>query len=168
MKRTLVFLLLAISLNAIADSQVKLGIINSQEILEKSRQGKDIYAKLESMKKQKTAQVNSQMDEIKDLEKELASPALNNEVRERKSNDLQAKRTEFKRLIEDAQRDLQRESQKALMELEEKLTPLINEYGRTNGFTTIYDRARSGIVYFDTAIDITADIIREVDARSGQ
>jgi Skp family chaperone for outer membrane proteins len=43
--------------------------------------------------------------------------------------------------------------------------PWISQYGKKSGFTIIFDRSRSGVVYFDQAIDITAEVIKAVDAQ---
>ena len=105
------------------------------------------------------------LEEIKKLEKDLMSPALNDEAREKKSIELQEKRTDFKRFYEDAQNEFQRESQKELTALEKELMPLIDNLGRQKGFTIIFDITRPGIVYFDQAIDITDEVIKMVDAK---
>ncbi len=165
MKKTLILVLAILALSAYAYSEVKIGVINSQEIVMKTNRGKQIQTKLENLQKTKSNQLKTLNDEIKKLEKELLSPALNAATREKKSLDLQNKRTTFKRSYEDAQRDVQRESQKALVELEKELIPLIEGVGKSKGYTLIFDRARSGIIFAGPAVDITAEIIAAVDAK---
>ena len=165
MKKTLILVLAILALSAYAYSEVKIGVINSQEIVMKTKRGKQIQAKLENLQKSKSSQLKTLNDQIKQLEKELLSPALNAATREKKSLDLQTKRTNFKRNYEDAQRDVQRESQKELLNLEKELIPLIEGVGKSKGYTLIFDRARSGIIFAGPSIDITAEIISAVDAK---
>lgn len=165
MKKTLILVLTIFVLSAFAYSQVKIGVINAQEIIQKTKRGLAIQGKLENLQKQKAAGLQTLNDSIKKLEKDLLSPALNNATREKKSVELQTKRTTLKRQYEDAQRDFQRESQKMLVDLEKELIPLIESVGKSKGYTVIFDRQRSGIVYFDGSADITAEVIKVIDAK---
>ena len=95
----------------------------------------------------------------------LASPALNTQTREKKNMQLQDKRTDLKRFIEDAQREMQQKSQTELSNLRQDIMPVIEKIGKEKGFTIILDLTTSGIAYFDSAIDITADVIAEYDKK---
>lgn len=165
MKKTLILVLAILALSAYAYSEVKIGVINSQEIVMKTKRGKQIQARLENLQKKKSGELKKLNESIKTLEKELLSPALNAATREKKSLDLQTKRTTFKRNYEDAQREVQRESQKELVNLEKELIPMIEGVGKSKGYTLIFDRARSGIIFAGPSIDITAEIIAAVDAK---
>ncbi|MCP4216899.1 MAG: OmpH family outer membrane protein, partial [bacterium] len=44
-------------------------------------------------------------------------------------------------------------------------TMIAENIGKAKGFTLILDMTSSGIAYFDQAIDITADVIKAVDAK---
>jgi outer membrane protein len=152
-------------MSAFAISQVKIGVVNAQEILQKTKKGIEIQKRLEGLQQKKQTQLQTMQDTIKKLEKEVLSPALNQETREKKSLDLQTKRKNLKRFIEDAQNEIQRESQKELVELEKAVMPLIDQIGKSKGFTIVFDITRPGIVYFDQAIDITAEVIKAFDAK---
>lgn len=165
MKKTLIFVLTVLLMSVYAFSQVKIGVINAQEIIAKTKRGMAIQKKLEALQKRKTAELQTLQEEIKKLEKDLLSPALNNETRERKSIEMQTKRTTLKRKYEDAQRDFQRESGKELAELEKQLIPLIENIGKSKGYTLIFDRARSGIVYLNSSVDITAEVVKVIDEK---
>jgi len=166
MKKTLILVLAVFVLSAFAYSQVKLGVINAQEIIQKTKKGVEIQQKLDNLQKAKSQELQSLNESIKKLEQDLLSPALNNDTREKKSVELQSKRTTLKRNYEDAQREFQRESQKLLVDLEKELIPLIEGIGKAKGFTVIFDRQRSGLVYYDNSVDITAEVIKAIDAKT--
>jgi outer membrane protein len=165
MKKTLILVLTLLVLSVFVFSQVKIGIINAQEIIQKTKRGLKIQKDLENLQKQKTTELQSLQDDIKKLEKELLSPALNAATRENKSLELQTKRTTLKRKYEDAQRDFQRESARMLANLEKELIPLIESIGKSKGYTVIFDRARSGIVYYDNSVDMTNEVIQAIDQK---
>lgn len=165
MKKTLILVFTVLILSVFAFSEVKVGIINAQEIIQKTQRGQKIQKKLEALQTQKAQELQVLQDDIKKLENELLSPALNNDAREKKTAEVQGKRTTLKRKYEDAQRDFQRESQKELEALEKDLIPLIEGLGKAKGFTIIFDRTRSGIVYYDTTVDITEEVVKTIDAK---
>ena len=163
MKRTLVLALTLLAPGALAWAEVKIGLINSSEIVEKSRKGIEIQQRLETLQSQKQGQLEAMQEKVKGLEKELMSPGLGEPERQAKATELEAQRKNLKRTYEDAQMEFQRMSQRELLALEKEIMPLIQSYGASHGFTVIYDAARSGIVYFDSAIDITKEVIRALD-----
>jgi outer membrane protein len=161
----LVLILTILTLSIFVYSEVKIGIINAQEIMAKTQKGVQVQKKLEALQKTKQNELKAKQDELKKLEKELSSPALNADTRARKSRDLQDKRIQMQRSVEDAEKLLRAETQKELSGLQREIMPLIQELGKTRGFSVIFDVSSSGIAYFDSSIDITADVIKAVDAK---
>jgi len=167
MKKTLILILAVTLMGVFAyTQQVKIGIVNAQEVLMKTKAGAKVQKKLEELQGKKQAELQVKQNEIKQLEKDLMSPALNNDTRAKKTDDLTAKRTDLKRFYEDAQREVQRESAKELAALENEIMPLINKIGKEKGYTAIFDRDRSGLVYYDPAADITQEIIKALDSKN--
>ena len=163
MRKIFILVITVLVMSAFAISQVKIGVVNAQEILAKTKKGIEIQKRLEQLQNKKQNELQAKQDEIKKLEIEVLSPALNDETREKKSIDLQNKRKDMKRYLEDAQNEIQQESQKELVELEKAVMPVIDQIGKSKGFTIIFDITRPGIVYFDQAIDITPDVIKAFD-----
>jgi len=163
MRKIFILVITVLVMSAFAISQVKIGVVNAQEILAKTKKGVEIQKRLEQLQNKKQNELQAKQDEIKKLEKEVLSPALNDETREKKTVDLQNKRKDLKRYLEDAQNEIQQESQKELVELEKAVMPVIDQIGKSKGFTIIFDITRPGIVYFDQAIDITPDVIKAFD-----
>ncbi len=165
MRRTIVLLVAIFLLNAFAFSEVKIGVINPQKIMDNTKKGIAIQKKLEKLQGEKQQEIKALQDEIKKLQKDLNSPALNNDARQKKTIQIQEKQKNLKRYIEDARNEFARESQKEFLNLEKELMPLIENLGRQKGFTIIIDVTRPGIVYYDEAMDITAEVIKAVDAK---
>ncbi len=46
--------------------------------------------------------------------------------------------------------------------------PVINQAGKDLGYTLIFRKFESGLIYADEAIDITTIIIQRLDAAAGQ
>ena len=169
MKKRIVLFIALLTVSLFVFAEVKIGVINAQKVIQETKKGREITQRLERLGQEKQQRVESLRTRIKQLEQELVSPALNAATREKKTGELTGKRTELKRFIEDAQREMQQKSQAELSKLREEIMPLIEKIGKEKGFTVVMDLSISGIAYFDKTIDITDLIIAEYDkAYSGK
>ena len=146
-------------------SEVKIGIINGQDILQKTKRGKKSQKKLENLGKSKRPQIEAMQNDIKKLQTELASPALNDETMRKKNRELEDQKIVYNRIVQDAQKDFQTQQQKEMMALYKEIMPLIQQVGKSKGFTLILDLSSTGVAYFDETIDITVEVIKAIDTK---
>jgi len=172
MKKTTARTLLLLSLFAaavslgFAQSAGKLGVINSQEVLEKSAEGKRVIARLQEKDKANSAVLTKYDDEIRQLETKIKTQSLtlSEEALYNMNADLAKKQTDRKRVAEDAVRDFQDLQVKLFNKVQSELIPIIEALGKEKGIDIILDLAKSGAVYFNSAIDMTAEVIKRYDA----
>jgi len=164
MKKTLIGVVTILFVSIFAFSQMKIGIINGQKLIEGTKRGRAIASKLENLGKQKQEQLNNLQAEIKKLEKDLMSPALNDETKEKKALALQNKRTAVKRFVEDSQREMQIKSEQEMNTLKAEIQPIIQQVGKTKGLAIILEI--TAVAYYDPAVDITDDIIKIMDSKA--
>jgi len=55
--------------------------------------------------------------------------------------------------------------QKEFLAVNNEFIPIVHQIGKSKGFTLILDLNNSGVLYFDNSIDITAEVIKEADAK---
>lgn len=165
MKRALIIGFVLVSMTAYVCAEVKIGVVNPQKILVETIRGKQVKDNLEKVSKAKQADIQKKESAIKNLEKELMSPALNQETRERKATDLQTLRVQLKRFVEDSQKEFQRSYQREMQTLYKEIMPVIQQIGKNEGYTIILDLSSAGVSYFDIAIDITDSVIKAYDAK---
>jgi outer membrane protein len=165
MKQKLFLIFALLALSTFVFSEVKIGIINPQGVLQNSTKGKEVIERLRSVNMSKQKKYEAMQKEIDSLEKEALSPALNQEARDKKTMDLQNKRTEIKRFAEDAQKDSMAMQQKEFENLQRELMPIIEKIAKDDGFSLVLDLNTSGVAYFDSSIDITDRVIKAYDAQ---
>ncbi|UCC40045.1 MAG: OmpH family outer membrane protein [Candidatus Aminicenantes bacterium] len=143
----------------------KIGVINSQEVLEKSAEGKKVIAQLEDRNKRNQDRLTRLDDDIRKLETELNTQrlTLTQEALLQKNSDLERRRTERKRLAEDLYREMNELQVRLFQRIQNELLPIIDQIGKEKGLDVIFDLAKSGAVYFDPAVNITADVIKRYD-----
>ncbi len=160
------FIILAMIFTAIYSfAETKIGIIDAQKLLETTKKGKAITARIEKIGKEKQEKLQALQQQVKNLEKELMSPALNDEAREKKALELSNKKTEGKRFIEDSQRQMQMLAQKEMDKLKNEIHPIIQQVGKEKGLAVIMEL--TAVAYFDSTIDVTDDIIKIMDSKTG-
>ncbi|NPV84264.1 MAG: OmpH family outer membrane protein [Candidatus Aminicenantes bacterium] len=162
----LAVMLIAGSHLAQAQQALKVGVINSQEILEKSAEGKKAIAQLEE-KNRKTQQDLAKLDDqIRQLESRLSTQQLTmtQEAILSLSVDLDRKRTERQRMAEDAQKDMQELTQRLYMRIQSEVMPIINKLWQEKGLDLILDLRESGVLFFSPAVDLTQEVIKRYDA----
>jgi len=149
-----------------AQTAAKVGVLDSQRVLETSVEGKRAIAQLEARNKQLQADVAKLAEQIKGLETRLSTQrlTLTVEAAQALNADLARKQTEHKRVSEDATRELQELQFKLLNKIQAELIPLIEALGKEKGLDVIFDLAKSGAVYFNPAADLTNELIRRYDA----
>ncbi|MFH2107380.1 MAG: OmpH family outer membrane protein [Chrysiogenia bacterium] len=164
MKKNLFLVFALVALTTFVFAEVKIGIINPQEVLQNSVKGKEAIERLKSMQLSKQKKYEAMQKEIEALEKEVMSPALNQDARDRKTQDLQNKRVEVKRFAEDAQKESMAAQQKEFESIQRDLMPLIEKIAKAEGFSLILDLNTAGVTYFEPAIDITDKVVKAYDS----
>jgi len=172
MKKTTARALLLLSLFVAAGSlsfaqqSPKLGVINSQDVLERAAEGKKVIARLQDKDKSNQAILTKFDEEIRQLETKINTQRLTlaEEALYNMNADLQKKQTDRKRVAEDAVRDFQDLQVKLFQKVQSELIPIIEALGKEKGIDLILDLVKSGAVYYNPVIDLTEDVIKRYDA----
>jgi len=80
MKKTLTFVFVILIAGLYVHAEMKIGVIDPQKVVQNTTRGKEVMKKLENLGKAKQKTITDMRNEIKGLEKELLSPALNNHL----------------------------------------------------------------------------------------
>jgi outer membrane protein len=158
----------AVGLAGLARAQegAKLGMVNSQEVLEKSAEGKKAIAQLQAADKKYTDEITKLDDQIKQLQNRLTTQrlTLTADAAAGIQADIQKKQTDRQRAAEDASRAMQELQANLLSRIQSELMPIIEQMRQDKGLDLIFDLTRSGTVYFNPALDLTDEVVRRYDA----
>lgn len=147
-------------------AQAKLGYVDSQQVLEKSTEGKKIIARLQEADRQNQAPIIKLDDDIRALQSKLTTQriTLSDEQIMSMTNDLDRMNTDRKRKAEDAYTSMNELRDRLFKTLHDELVLIVEQIGKEKGYDFIFDLGRSGAVYWNPAIDLTADVIKRYDA----
>lgn len=149
-----------------AQEPAKLGVVNSQEILEKSAEGKRVIGQLQAADKKYGDDILKMDDQIKQLQSRLSTQRLTLTVEAAAGiqADIQRKQTDRQRAVEDAAQGMRSLQATVLEKVQGELIPLIEQVRKDKGLDLIFDVAKGGTIFFSPAIDLTAEVIQRYDA----
>ncbi|PLX82084.1 MAG: hypothetical protein C0616_03205 [Desulfuromonas sp.] len=162
----LVVLLLGLASTAVAVDG-KIGFVDLQKALNLSDSGKMAKEKM----RQQVTNYETQLDEMRsDLEKskeEMDKQALllSEDARSAKERDYQQKVKEFKRFANDIKEELQIKDSEFTRKILDDLLAVVLEIGKKEGFTVIFEKNESSLIYADEKIDLTDQVIAAANAK---
>jgi outer membrane protein len=160
--------MLGLPLSLIAQEKpIKIGIINTNRIISESVEGKKFLSYLETKQKEKQAEIDAMRNKLQqDADQfQRQQGSLSDEARLRKQSELNKRKTDLDRYIEDAEAEMQAIQRERFAQIQKKIMPIIQQIGSEQNFTLIFE-GNAAMLYVDTSIDITSDIITRFDQAS--
>lgn len=145
-----------------ATQNIRIGVINVERLVQESALGKEAFARVKRLNDVKKEEGEKLSKELRDMEQKLADQgsAMADDKRDALQKSYQEKAISFKRFQDDANRELEASQKKELGELERRVFPVINQVGKEKGYTLIFNKFQSGLVYADESIDVTDDVLK--------
>src|SRR5689334_16514335 len=143
-------------------ANMRIGVINVERLVQESALGKEAFNRVKKLNDSKKDEADKLSKELRDMEQKLADQgsALADDKREALQKSYQEKAIAFKRFQDDANRDLETAQKKELGELEKRVFPIINQVGKEKGYTLIFNKFQSGLVFADDSVDITDEVLK--------
>lgn len=147
---------------AAAPGPLKIAVINVDRLVTDSALGKEAFARVKKVADQKKEEGDKLTKELREMEQKLADQgaSLAEDKKEALQKTYQEKAIAFKRFQDDAQRQLEEAQKKELEELQKRVMPVITQIGKEKGYTLIFNKFQSGLVYADEGSDVTDEVLK--------
>src|SRR5512145_2003219 len=143
------------------DEGIKIGVVDIEQAISSTEEGK--AAREEFARKQREAQAKFQpmRDRYQALEEELKAKkfVLSDDALNQKQLDLAEMRNEIQSKGREIEGQLQVDQKRLEIPLVQKLEGIIEELGKSQGFTLIIRRGTPGVLYTREALDMTQLVI---------
>ena len=153
---------------AAQDEPFKVGIVDIDQAISSTEEGK--AAREEFARKQRGAEalLAPMMERYKELEEELKAKkfVLSDEALFQKQLDIAEIRNQIQNKMKELEGQLQVDQKRLEGPLTAKLVMIIEDIGRSKGFTMILRRGAPGLLYTREALDITDLVIEKYNAKS--
>ena len=152
---------------AAQDEAVKIGIVDLEQAIGSTEDGKAAREELARKQREAEAQLAPMYERYKALEDDLKAKkfVLSDDSLFQKQLDLAELRNQIENRLKEIEGQLKVDKFRIQEPLLSKLRDIINEIGREEGFTLILQRGAAGLIYTREALDITDMIIAKYDKK---
>jgi len=159
---TLLFFLVATGVYA-----QNIAFVDVQKVMNQSKRGEEYKKEIQN----KVAYYQKKLDEIdekvSELEKQLSSPVLSEEAKEKKKKELAEIKAKGLEIQQEAEEELSQMKARAEKELIKEIRKATEKYAKEHNIDLVFvGGAIGGVVYHDTAIDITDQILKMLNGET--
>lgn len=166
-------LLIGPGMAAAADKALKVATISIQDVLEKSKGALEARKKVEAELTKQRESLQKEQQKLEGMREEIEkkSSVWSEQVRQEKIRDFQRLEREFASKSEDAQFAVLQLEKQQMEPILKELNEVIAQIGKRDGYTMILEntmkglRTKTGLLYADEALDISAIVQQELDKR---
>jgi outer membrane protein len=150
---------------------LRIGIINMQQAILASNEGRRDFEALSKKFEPKQAELKSENDEVEGLKKQLNTQGdkLNDQTRSTLVKNIESKQKSLQRSLEDAQGDFQQQQNEILNRVGGKMLEVLDKYAKDNGYALILDvsNQNSPVLWAGASTDVTKAIVDQYNTVSG-
>jgi outer membrane protein len=144
----------------------KIAFVVLQRIANESADGKTATTRIQALQQKKAAELTDKNKQLQTAQQRLEKEAsvLSATASGELQKQVEKLTVEIQRFTQDAQAEVQELQQQLQQEFQVRLEPVLQEIGREKGLHFIFNGPDAGLVWADNALDISADVIKKLDA----
>lgn len=144
----------------------KIAYIDLQFIASNSTEGKVATAKIQEFAKKKTAELEGKQKALEAARSKLlqGGTVLSDQARSQMEKDIEKMARELQYAQQEAQSEQQSLTQDLQNEFQTRLNPVIDQVAKEKGLHLVLSIADSGAVWADTGLNISAEVMKRLDA----
>lgn len=144
----------------------KVAYVDLQFIASASSEGKAATAKIQEFAKKKTAELEAKQKALEAMRNKLlqGGTVLSDNARGQMEKDIDKAARELQFAQQEAQSEQQALTQELQNDFQTRLNPVIDAVAKEKGLHYVISVADAGVVWVDTGLDISAEVMRRLDA----
>ena len=153
-------------------AQVRIAVVDLQQALNETADGRRAKARLKRLFKQRQASLDEAQNELKALKEEIESAresgALTDSALEERIEEYQKAFVELQSTYMEYQRELAEKEADMTQEIIARMERILVRIGEADGWTLIVERGEGGVIWTPASNDITDDLITRYNAGEGR
>lgn len=148
----------------------KIGVIDFQQILEKSSPGKAAQAEIKKKGRKMEKELKKKGASIEESKKKLERERLvmNREMRQEKEREIRININDLKTMQKKYMADFKIYENQLVNEIQKEVLEIVEAIGKKSGYLLILERREGGALYYPSSIDLTDRVIKEYNAQYAQ
>jgi len=149
-----------------AQGPVKIGVVDGKRCIEQTDAGKKVYSLFRERYDKDQKELEAKSVALKKLQEEYTkkSEVLAADVKREKEKEIMRREEDLRDQLRERSEKFRQEEQEAFQKLTAEIFEAASAIGREQGLTLIME-AKSGVVYFNPATDITDQVIKRHNAK---
>jgi Skp family chaperone for outer membrane proteins len=149
-------------------ADAKIAYVDVQVIASNSAEGKAATARLDDLRKKKTAELADKNKQAQALQTKLdqGGSVLSDQARAATEKELEKLQRDIQFFQQDAQNEINEMTQQLQGEFQQKLQPVIEQIAVEKGLQMVFSIRDSGAIWANTALDISDEVIKRFDTAS--
>lgn len=151
-------------------SDLPVGIVDPQRILQETVKGQRLTDTLNAFMKDRQALVELEQKELRKLEGELMaqSTVLSQEARQRKEEQFRQKMAGYQQKVADLNREVQEKQNELQNEFRREVQKAASEIASSRGLSLVLEKGpHTGTLFYRPGLDISTEVIQVMDQKSG-
>jgi outer membrane protein len=146
----------------------KVAYVNINAIAAGSSEGKAATGKIQEFIKKRNAEIAEKQKAVQALQNKLQQgvSVMSDQARAALEKDITKQSRDLQIAQEDAQQETQQLTQELQSDFQQKLFPVIDQIANERGLHMVFSIADSGIIWPNTGLDLSAEVIKRFDAAS--
>jgi outer membrane protein len=155
-----------------AGDVMKIGIMDQQAVMERSKAGRLALEDVKSYSATREKIINAEEQEMKDLEQLLQDPnsKLSEAAKLEKQDQLRNKVEAYQRRVQDFNREIQQKQRDMVAEYSKKIADAAQAVAQKEGYTAILDKGNEAllriVIYYQPGLDVTELVLKEFDRQN--
>ena len=160
----------AISSMGLAAEPVKVGVMDQQLVMEKSKAGKRALEELKTYSATRQKIISADDQELKELEQAIQDGKLSETAKQEKQNQFQSKLEAYQRRLADFNREIQQKQREMVSEYMKKVQDAAQVVAQREGYIAVMDKGNEGVlkivIYHQPGLDVTEQVVKEFDRQN--
>jgi outer membrane protein len=149
---------------------VKVGVMDQQLVIERSKAGKRALDELKAYQATRQKIINSDDQELKEMEATIQDGKLSESAKQEKQNQFQSKVEAYQRRLADFNREIQQKQREMVAEYVKKVQDAAQVVAQREGYVAIIDRGNEQllriVIYSQQGLDVTDQVVKEFDKQN--
>ena len=148
----------------------KVAYVVLQRIANESADGRVATTRIQALQQKKAAELTDKNKQLAALQQRLEKEGsvMSASVAGDLQKQVEKLNTEVQRFTQDAQAEVQELQQQLQAEFQQRLEPVLQQVATDMGLQFVFNGPDAGLVWADSALDISTEVIKKLDASSGK
>ena len=148
----------------------KVAYVVLQRIANESADGRVATTRIQALQQKKAAELNERNKQLTGLQQKLEKEGsvMSASASAELQKQVEKLTLEVQRFTQDAQAEVQELQQELQQEFQQRLEPVLSQVAAEMGLQFVFNGPDAGLVWADSALDISGEIIKKLDASSGK